>query len=342
MRNFPDSYPLILETLKNQIRSTQLRALLSVNTAMLSLYWHIGRTILDQQQIAGWGGKVIEQLSLDLRKEFPDMQGISPRNLKYMRKFAESYPDPEFVQRPVAQLSWGHHCSLMDRVKTLEERLFYMQQVLENGWSREMLNVQIQNSLFARKGKSITNFQEKLPEPQSALAQQTLKDPYIFDFLTLASDYQEKDLENALIDHITKFLLELGTGFAYVGKQYHLEVGENDFYLDLLFYHLKLRCYVVIELKRGRFEPEHAGKLNFYLSVVDDKLRHATDQPSIGLLICQDKNQIVAEYALKDINKPIGISEYKIIESIPENLKGSLPTIAEIERELSENNSQKL
>jgi len=329
-----NNYAIVLEELKQQIRATRFKAVISANASMLSLYWQIGSTILEQQDKAGWGAKVIDQLSADLRKEFPDMQGISPRNLKYMRKFAQLYSEADFVQRPVAQLSWGHHCSLMDRVNTYDERIFYMYKTLEQGWSRDVLNLQIRSNLFVRQGSSLTNFQTQLPDPQSDLAQQTLKDPYIFDFLTLTEDYQEKDLENALTTHITRFLLELGAGFAYIGRQCHLAVGEEDYYLDLLFYHLKLRCYVVVELKKGKFKPEYAGKLNFYLSVVDDKLRHPSDQPSIGLLICQDKNRTVAEYALKDISKPIGISEYQITESIPENLKGNLPTIEQIEREL--------
>jgi len=233
-------------------------------------------------------------------------------------------------------LPWAHQVILLDKVKDKPEREFYIQKALENGWSRDVLSLQIKSNLYQRQGGSLTNFEQKLPTPQSDLARQLLKDPYIFDFLTLTEDYQEKDLESALTQHITKFLLELGAGFAFVGRQYHLEVGGQDFYLDLLFYHLKLRCYVVIELKKGKFLPEYAGKLNFYLSVVDDVLRTEQDQPSIGLLICQDKNKVVAEYALKNINKPIGVSEYQLTEAIPENLKGSLPSIEDLERELEE------
>jgi len=336
MTQLPDHYLHILEELKNEIRQSRLKATMAVNAAMLSLYWRIGKTILEQQAASGWGAKVVDRLAADLRKDFPDMQGLSPRNLKYMRKFAETYPDAAFVQQPAAQIPWFHHCALLDKVKEPEARLFYMQKAQEHGWSRDILTLQIQSNLFARQSKAITNFEQRLPNPQSDLAQQILKDPYIFDFLSLREDYHEKDLENALIEHITKFLLELGAGFAYVGKQYHLEVGQEDFYLDLLFYHTKLHCYIVIELKRGKFKPEYAGKLNFYLSVVDDKLRTAGDQPSIGLLICQDKDKVVAEYALKDVNKPIGVTQYQLTESIPENLKGSLPTIEDLERELKD------
>jgi predicted nuclease of restriction endonuclease-like (RecB) superfamily len=334
----PDNYRQLLDELKAEIRRTRLRAMVAANTELLRLYWYIGRAILTQQQQAGWGAKIIERLAADLRSGFPDMQGLSRRNLLYMRKFAEEFPDPEFVQRVVAQLPWSHYVILMDKVKGPETRLFYMGKAFEHGWSRDVLSLQIKSGLHERQGKAITNFDNCLPSPQSDLAQQLTKDPYLFDFLTLQEDYQEKDLENALTSHITKFLLELGAGFAYVGKQYHLEVSDQDFYLDLLFYHLKLRCYVVIELKRGKFQPEFAGKLNFYLSVVDDQLKTEADNPSIGLLICQDKDKVIAEYALKDINKPIGISEYRLTENIPSDLKGTLPTIADLERELQQPN----
>ena len=324
----------ILDQLKLEIRTARLRATLAVNTELLQLYWRVGTIILKQQQSQGWGAKVIQKLSEDIRKSFPDLQGFSSRNLLYMRQFAAIYPAPEFTQLPVAQLPWAHQVILLDKVKEKPEREFYIQKAIENGWSRDVLSLQIKSNLYQRQGSSLTNFEQKLPATQSDLAHQLLKDPYIFDFLSLTEDYQEKDLESALTQHITKFLLELGAGFAFVGRQYHLEVGGQDFYLDLLFYHLKLRSYVVIELKKGKFLPEYAGKLNFYLSVVDDVLRTEQDQPSIGLLICQDKNKVVAEYALKNINKPIGVSEYQLIESIPENLKGSLPSIEELEREL--------
>lgn len=350
---YGEEYRATVEQIKKQIKASQFKAIISVNSVMLSLYWQVGHLILTQQQKLGWGSKVIEQLAKDIKKEFSDLEGFSPRNLRYMRQFAATYPDlltPEkgmnapsahgimeqmvIGQQVVAQLSWSHHVILMDKVSDAAERMFYIESAVSNGWSRNVLSLQIKSNLYGRAGKAVTNFDQRLGNPQSDLAKQTLKDPYIFDFLTLHSQYEEKDLENALTSHITKFLLELGAGFAYIGRQYHLEVGGEDFYIDLLFYHLKLRCYVVVELKTGKFRPEYAGKLNFYLSVVDDKLRHQSDHASIGLLICQDKNNIVAEYALKDIDKPIGIAQYRIAESIPEELKGSLPTIEDIEREL--------
>ncbi|OZI06515.1 hypothetical protein BWI93_19645 [Siphonobacter sp. BAB-5385] len=334
MSTLPSNYGSLLAELRNEISKSRLRAVLAANAELLYLYWRIGHTILSQQEAKGWGSKVVDQLAEDLRSEFPDMQGLSKRNLLYMRKFADLYPDFLIVQPSVAQLPWSHYVILMDKVKSREEREFYTQKDLENGWSRDVLSLQIKSNLYERQGKAISNFEARLPAIQSDLAQQLTKDPYIFDFLTLREDYQEKDLENALTEHITKFLLELGAGFAFLGKQYHLEVDGQDFYIDLLFYHVKLRCYVVVELKTGKFVPEFAGKLNFYLSVVDDQLKNEFDQPSIGLLICQEKNKVVAEYSLKDINKPIGISAYELTESIPSDLKGTLPSIEDIEQEL--------
>jgi predicted nuclease of restriction endonuclease-like (RecB) superfamily len=336
MPNLPDTYPQILEGIKTEIRQARLKAVLSANAHMLVLYWQIGKIILEQQQQSNWGDKVIQQLADDLKREFPDLKGFSLRNINYMRQFASVYPDFTIVQQPAAQLPWGHHMLLIDKVKDTKYRIFYMQKAIENGWSRNVLSLQIKSGLHTRQGTAIMNFAATLPLPQSDFAQQVLKDPYIFDFLTMADDYQERDLEMGLMEHIAKFLVELGAGFACVGRQYHIEIGDEDYYLDLLFYHLKLRCYVVIEFKKGKFKPEHAGKLNFYLSIVDDKIRHPSDQSSVGLLICQDKNKIVAEYALKDINKPIGISEYQLTSAIPENFKGSLPTIEELEKELEQ------
>lgn len=332
--NTQDDYAQILNNLKTAIKESRQKAVLAVNTQLLTLYWTIGNTVSQQVQQANWGSKTVEKLASDLRSEFPDMKGFSLRNIQYMRLFAETYPDIQFTQQAVAQIPWGHHVLLMDKIKDPQIALFYVHKVIENGWSRDVLSLQIKANLYERQGKSISNF-DKAVNHQSDLIQQTFKDPYIFDFLTLQEDYQEKDLENALTEHITKFLLELGAGFAFVGKQYHLEVGDQDFYIDLLFYNIKLRSYIVIELKKGAFKPEYAGKLNFYLSVVDDTLKGEFDQASIGLLLCQDKNKVVAEYALKDINKPMGISAYQITESIPENLKGSLPSIEDIEKELT-------
>lgn len=325
----------ILNQLKNKVKETHQKAILSANAQLLTLYWSIGKTVSEQVRKANWGAKIIEKLAHDLRSEFPDMKGFSLRNVQYMRLFAETYSKPEFTQQAVAQIPWGHHVLLMDKIKDPETALFYMAKILENGWSRDVLSLQIKSKAHERFGKTISNFEKISPKNNSDLLQQTFKDPYIFDFLTLHEDYQERDLENALTEHITKFLLELGAGFAFIGKQYHISIGDQDFYIDLLFYNIKLRSYVVIELKKGSFKPEYAGQLNFYLSVVDDTLKGEFDQASIGLLLCQDKNKIVAEYALKDLNKPIGISAYEIVESIPDNLKGSLPSIEDIESELT-------
>lgn len=331
----PDGYAEWLVSLKERIRFAQQRAVLAANSEMIILYWQLGRDILGRQSQQGWGAKVVDRLSGDLRREFPELKGFSPRNLKYMRAFAAAWPDASFVQEALAQMPWYHHVTLLDKAND-NEREWYTRAAIEHGWSRAVLVHQIESGLYHRQGKAITNFDKQLPAPQSELAQQTLKDPYIFDFLSIGKEAHERDIENALVEHITRFLLELGSGFSYVGKQVHLEVGGEDFYLDLLFYHLKLRCYVVIELKAVAFKPEYAGKLNFYLSAVDATMKHESDNPSIGLILCKDKNRLVAEYALKDISKPVGISEYRLIESIPEDLQGSLPSIEQIEAELSE------
>lgn len=327
-------YNDFLRELKERIRSAQVRAVLAVNRELVLLYWQIGRDILTRQQQQGWGAKVIDRLATDLRSSFPEMKGFSPRNLKYMRAFAEAYSDEQFVQQVVARIPWGHNVRILDAVKDPTERLWYVQQIIQQGWSRNILAHQIESGLYHRQGKAITNFEQTLPKPQSELAQELLKDPYTFDFLSLGEDALERDLERALIEHIRDFLLELGVGFSYVGSQYHVEVGEQDFYLDLLFYHLRLRCYVVIDLKTSDFQPEFSGKMNFYLSAVDDLLRHLDDQPSIGIILCKSKNQVIAEYALRDLNKPIGISAYQLRKDLPLQMKGSLPTIEELEAEL--------
>ncbi|MGL4568162.1 MAG: PDDEXK nuclease domain-containing protein [Fusobacteriaceae bacterium] len=323
-------YISILEELKKKIRESQRKAILSVNREMITLYYEIGKTILSNQNRDGWGAKVIENLAVDLRKEFPDMKGISLRNLRYMRLFAETYP-AVIVQQLVAQLSWGHNIILLDKVES-EKREWYAKKTLENGWSRNVMVHQIETRLYDRmllEGKT-HNFTETLPKIESELAVETLKDPYLFDFLNLSETHLEKELEDKLVENITKFLLELGKGFAYVGRQYHLEVGGEDFYLDLLFYHLKLRSYVVIELKTGKFKPEYAGKMNFYLSAVDDLLKHKDDNKSIGIILCKDKNSTIAEYALRDNSKPIGISEYRL--SLPSELASELPSLEELTR----------
>lgn len=326
-----EGYDDFLRDLKERIRSAQVRAVLAVNRELVLLYWQIGRDILTRQQQQGWGAKVIERLSADLRSLFPEMKGFSPRNLKYMRAFAEAYSEESFVQQVVAQIPWGHNVRLLDLIKDSTERLWYAQQTIQYGWSRNILVHQIESGLYRRQGKATTNFDRTLPKPQSELAQQLLKDPYNFDFLSLGKDALERDLERALIDHIRDFLLELGVGFAFVGSQYHLEVGGQDFYIDLLFYHLRLRCYVVVDLKMSDFQPEFSGKMNFYLSAADDLLRHPDDQPSIGIILCKSKNQAIAEYALRDLSKPIGVSAYQLQSALPEQLKSSLPTIEELE-----------
>ena len=328
------SYQDLRARLKSQIQTVQVRAAVAVNQELVLLYWRIGKEILVRQREDGWGTRVIERLAKDLRLEFPDMQGLSPRNLGYMKAFAEAWPEEPILQQAVAKLPWGHNLRLLDLVKKPEERLWYVEQAIQNGWSRNVLVMQIESGLYRRQGKAITNFQATLPQPQSDLAQQLIKDPYNFDFLTLSKEAQERDLERELLANLRQFLIELGVGFAFVGSQVPLEVGGEDFKLDLLFYHLKLRCFVVIDLKMGPFRPEYAGKMNFYLSAVDDMLRHPDDKPSIGLILCKAKSGIVAEYALRDIGKPLGISEFRNLEKLPEQLKGALPTIEQIEAEL--------
>ncbi|MGH9840154.1 MAG: PDDEXK nuclease domain-containing protein [Blastocatellia bacterium] len=328
-------YDEFLRELKERIRSAQVRAALSVNRELVTLYWQLGRDILQRQRQQGWGAKVIDRLSADLRRAFPEMKGFSPRNLKYMRAFAEAWPDEQFVQEVLAQITWYHNIAIIEKVGDPAEREWYIRKTIEHGWSRNILALQIETRLIHRQGKAVTNFARTLPPPQSDLAEQLLKDPYNFDFLTLHDEAVERDLERELVKHIREFLLELGVGFAFVGHQYRLEVGGEDFYIDLLFYHLRLRAYVVIDLKMKAFKPADAGQMNFYLSAVDDLLRHAGDQPSIGIILCKTKNRFVAEYALRDLQKPIGVSDFQLTTALPEQLKGSLPTIEELEAELS-------
>ena len=330
----PDSYPQFLADLKSRIRAAQLRASVAVNRELVLLYWQIGRDILDRQQRENWGAKVIDRLATDLKHEFPDMKGFSVRNLKYMRRFAEVWTEDEFVQQVATQLPWFHNCVLLDKVANDDIRKWYARAAIHHGWSRAVLVHQIESDLHGRQGKAITNFDRALPPPQSDLAQEVTKDPYNFDFLMLGAEAHERDLERGLMEHLRKFLLELGVGFAFVGSQYPLTVGGEEFRIDLLFYHLRLRCYVVIDLKAVPFQPEFAGKMNFYLSAVNSLLRHSDDQPSIGLILCKTKNQVIAEYALEDYSKPIGISEYRLAESLPDKLQGSLPTVEELESEL--------
>jgi predicted nuclease of restriction endonuclease-like (RecB) superfamily len=331
----PAGYADWLSDLKLRIHVAQQRASLAVNHELLMLYWQIGGDILARQAEQGWGAKVIDRLAEDLRSAFPDMKGFSPRNLKYMRAFAEAWPDAEFVQAVLAQLPWYHQLALLDKLPDAETRRWYAAKAIEHNWSRNILVMQIETRLLERSGKAVTNFAASLPAPHSDLAHESLKDPYRFDFLGLTEEAQEREIENALVKHVTEFLLELGAGFAFVGRQVLLDVGGEEFYIDLLFYHLKLRCYVVIELKSGKFKPEHLGQLGFYLTAVDRQVKNEHDNPTIGLLLCKSKNKIVAEYALGDKTQPLGIAEYKLLEALPSELQTSLPSIEQIERELS-------
>lgn len=331
----PTDYAPWLATLKTRIHAAQQRASLAVNRELVSLYWQIGRDILERQRNEGWGAKIIERLAQDLRSAFPNIKGFSPRNLKYMRAFAEAWPDEPFVQAVLAQLPWYHHIALLDKLKTTEERRFYAAKAIDHHWSRNILVMQIESRLLERSGQAVTNFPASLPKPQSDLARESLKDPYRFDFLGLTDDAQERDIEHALVKHVTEFLLELGAGFAFVGRQVLLDVGGEEFIIDLLFYHLKLRCYVVIELKGGKFKPEHLGQLGFYLTAVDRQVKSEHDNPTIGLLLCKSKNKIVAEYALGDKSQPMGIAEFKLLDSLPAELQTSLPSIEAIEQALA-------
>lgn len=327
-------YKNLLTDIKQRILSAQLKAALSVNAEMIFLYWQIGDSIAQKQKEQGWSSGVIPQLAKDLKIEFPNSKGYSERNLGRMLAFYREYPNESILPQAVAKLPWGHNILLIEKIKDQKIRLWYAEKCIENNWSRDVLDLQIKSNLIQRQGKSINNFESTLPKPLSDLANQTLKDPYIFDFLTLDQDFREKDVEKQLTHHITKFLLELGKGFSFLGNQYHLEVANQDYYLDLLFYHIKLKCYIVIELKNTKFKPEYTGKLNFYLSAVDSLVKEESENPTIGILLCKDKNNIEAEFALRDINKPIGISEIQFVEKLPDNLKSALPTIEEIENEL--------
>ena len=328
-----NEYIEIIETIKGEIRGAQYKAALSVNRELIMLYYHIG-TVINEHKT--WGSKFIENLAADIRIAFPNVKGYSVRNLKYMAKLANTYPDEEFVQQAVAQIPWGHNTVLLDKLSSSEERLWYAEKVIENGWSRNVLIHQIEGGLYQRQAiaSKITNFEARLPASQSELALQTMKDPYLFDFIPLKENMLERDIEQALVKDVTKLLLELGTGFAFLGNQYHLNVGGDDFYIDLLFYNLNLRCYVVIELKTGEFKPEYAGQLNFYLSAVDGLLKKEQDHPSIGLLLCKSKNDLVAEYSLKDMSKPIGVSAYRITSCLPEEFEKQLPSVEDLQKRI--------
>ena len=328
-----NEYLATIEQVKQEIKAAQYKAAVHVNTELIMLYHSIGCVINAHKS---WGNKFIENLAQDIKLEFPQTTGYSVRNLKYMAKFAATYPDSEFVQQVVAQIPWGHNVVLLDKVSDADERNWYIKACRKNGWSRNVLVHQIESGLYQRQAlaEKISNFENRLPSPQSELAVQTMKDPYIFDFIPFKEDMVERDIERALVQDVTKLLLELGTGFAFLGNQYHLNVGGDDFYIDLLFYNLNLRCYVAIELKTGEFKPEYAGQLNFYLSAVDGILKKEADNPSIGLLLCKSKNDLVAEYSLKDMSKPIGVSEYKITSTLPEELERQLPSVEDLQKRI--------
>ncbi|KAB2878061.1 DUF1016 domain-containing protein [bacterium] len=364
----PDKkYQKLLGDLKEKIRNARQKAALSVNQELLGVYWEIGQAIIAQQKEEGWGTKIIDRLSHDLKMEFPDFKGVSVRNLKYMRAFADAYPD--FVQPPaaqkritkqskaivqvplarsgaisdssivqvrLAQLSWYHHITLLDKVKSPIERRFYIEQTILNGWSRDAMVWQIESGLYRRQGKAITNFENTLTKPHSDLAKESLKNPYVFDFLDVGLQMQEKDLEKALIQHVKKFMLELGRGFAYVGNQYNLKVEEDEYFLDLLFYNTKMHSFVVFELKVGEFKPEYAGKLNFYVNTVNEQIKSDDDKPTIGVLLCKTPNETVVRFALKGIDTPLGVADYQLAKAIPGDLQGEMPTIEQLEKELDQ------
>lgn len=335
-----------IEDIKKRIKNSQIKASVKVNDVVLELYWNIGKDIVEKQATSKWGDGFLSTMSKDLKKTFPNMSGFSVQNLKSIRYWYKFYnsnenglqaaSQMELMEKMVKSVPWGHNQRIMYKCKSINEAMFYIQKTLDNGWSRTVLEHQIDSRLYERQGKAVNNFQLKLPEPQSDLAEQTLKDPYNFDFLTLREKYDEKELEDALVDQITQFLLELGTGFSYLGRQVHIKVGETDFYMDLLFYHVRLHCYVVVELKTEKFKPEFAGKLNFYVTAVNKDMKTEQDNQTIGILICKDKDNVVAEYALDDMSQPIGIAQYELTKVLREEFKSSLPTIEEIENELSE------
>ncbi len=364
------NYSSWLKELKNKVRQVQIKAAVKVNSELLMFYWELGEDIVDKQKGAKWGDGFLTRLSIDLSTEFPDLKGFSLRNLKYIKQWYSFWKKEIFAKQPASQIEigksqqtagqislqaplqskksigqqavaqltqipWGHNIVIISKCETADEASFYLQKTIQNNWSRSVLTHHIESNLFKREGKSVTNFEATLPAPQSDLAKETLKDPYNFDFLTLTEKHNEKELEDALVNHVTRFLLELGAGFSYIGQQYKLEVSGDEFFIDLLFYHVKLHCYVVVELKSVKFKPEFAGKLNFYVSAVDGILKSEQDNATIGILICKSKNDTVVEYALKDVHKPIGVSEYTITKNLPDEFKSSLPSIEEIEAELS-------
>lgn len=352
MAGIDKSYYIILEELKEKIRLARQKASIAINTQLLSIYWEIGDAISQHQKQEGWGAKVIDRLAADLKIEFPDFKGLSPRNLRYMKSFAEAWPDfsilqppvaklqgtekheNTFVQPPVALIPWAHHIVILSKIKSKETQLFYIKKTIENGWSKSTLALEIESQLHLRQGQAITNFDHTLPQPHADLARETLKNPYVFDFLGIGAPMQERELEKALIQHIKKFMLELGRGFAYVGNQYNLVVENDDYFLDLLFYNYHLHCFIVYELKVGNFEPEFTGKLNFYINTVNDKIKGKEDKPTIGVLLCKTPNDTVVKYSLQGIQTPMGVAEYEFTKALPKELKGEMPTIEELEQEI--------
>jgi len=332
---FPsDNYRILLEDLKRRIREAQVRAALAVNQELILLYWQLGKEILKRQDQEGWGSKVIDRLSADLKREFPDVKGFSPRNLKYMRAFAEAYPDAAIVQRAAALIPWTHNCVLLDKVKDTQERLWYIGQVRQHGWSRNVMSLQIDGNAYRQPSEPVTNFGQTLPAPDSDLALQLIKDPYNLDFLSLDREVRESELEKALVSHIRDFLLELGVGFAFMGSQYPIQVDGKEYLLDLLFYHTHLHAYVVIDFHVGEFEPEFSGKMNFYVSAVDAYLKREGDNRTIGMILCRDKRQTTVEFALQDLDKPIGVSTYRLSSKLPENMRDALPSPERLRQEM--------
>jgi predicted nuclease of restriction endonuclease-like (RecB) superfamily len=330
-----DNYTDFLDSLKQRIRTAQVKAALAVNRELVLLYWQIGREILERQRLEGWGSKVIQRLAKDLKQEFPDVRGFSPSNLKYMKAFAEAYPEGEIGQQLAGQIPWFHNCVLIEKVKDPEERVWYIQKTIENGWSRNVLVMQIESRLFERQGGAITNFERTLPSPQSDLAKQTIKDPYNFDFLTISENAHERALERGLLGHIRDFLMELGLGFSFLGSQYPIIVSEKEYRLDLLFYHVQLHCYVIIDLKMREFIPEFSGKMSFYIAAVDNMLRTDRDEPTIGIILCKEKDKTTVEFALQGNQQPIGVSTFQTQAQLPPDLRSKLPTAKQLETELS-------
>jgi len=341
-----NEYKNFIIDIKSKIQISQTNAITKVNQELIILYFNIGKSIFIKQQELGWGAKVIDNLSSDIKVTFPQLGGFSVRNINLMVQFYKEYQDIQIVQPSVAQIenekmpllvaqiSWTHNTILIEKIKDLDLRSWYMTKIIEHGWSKDVLSLMIKSEVHKREAKLTSNFKNILPSNDSDLVQQSFKDPYIFDFLTISEPFRERELESNLCEHMEKFLIELGSGFAFVGRQYKLEVGDSDFYIDLLFYHLKLRCYVVIELKKGKFKPEYSGQTNFYCSAIDGQVAHENDNPTIGLILCQEKDEIVAEYSLRNMSQPIGISEYELTEVLPKEFESSLPTIEMIEDEL--------